>query len=376
LHCAVVALAVAAAGATPADAAIRFSKPKTFAAGPDPNAIAAGDFDQDGSLDLAVADFNGADFSILRGLGNGSYAAPQTLVGAAGNPESIAVGRFNPGSDLDLASGTTGKVSVFLGGAGAGFGPVEPIGTYGSSQARGTAIGDFNRDHNQDMAVTEDGGSLLLFSGNGDGTFQPQQAFPLPKGAAGPIAAARVNGGKRSDIVAAGEGKRSIAVFLARSGSKAFRPAKRYRGPVGVDGMAVGGLNSDRHTDIVAVGGRVETKAGGGSKPTLAILLGRRGGFRRTKVMPLPGGVPAAGVAIADFNRDGRPDLAVPRLNGQLDLFRGLGRARFAKPKVIGTGLDLRAVVAAKLNADKRPDLVLADGLDDTVAIMLARPSG
>jgi hypothetical protein len=374
MRCVLAAIAVAAAGASPAAAAIRFSKPHSYPAGADPVAVATGDFDQNSSLDLAVGDFNSGDLSILRGVGDGSFAAPQTLVAAAGNPETLAVGRFNPGRDLDVASGTNGKVSVFFGGSGAGFGAVVPIGSYGLSQARGTVIGDFNRDHKRDIAVTEDEGSLLVFLGNGDGTFQPQQAFTLPKALAGPIVSGRVDTNKRPDIVAGGEGRRSVWLFRSRKGDDLFRPAKRYRGPADVEGLALGRLNKDKHADIVAVGGGIETKRGAGSEPSLAVLLGRHRGFRRTRFTPLPGGSSAAGVAVADFDRDRRPDLAVGRSNGKLDLFRGLGNGRFAKPTVVDTGLDLRAVVAARLNGDKRPDLVLPGGGGNDVAVLLGKP--
>jgi FG-GAP-like repeat len=369
-------LAAALVGATPAGAAIHFSKPKSFAAGSDPVAIATGDFDRNGRLDLAVADFNGSNLSVLPGMGDGSFAAPQTLVAAAPNPESLAVGRLNTGSDLDIASGTNGKVSVFLGGAGTGFGPVVPIGSYGTKQARGTVIDDFNGDHKRDIAVTEDEGNLLVFLGNGDGTFQPQLAFALPTSFAGPIVSGRVNGDKRPDIVAAGNGRRSVWVFRSRQGDDLFRPAKRYRGPSGgVAGVALGRLNGDKRADIVAVGGGAEAKHGGGvSKPALAVLLGRKGGFRKTKLTPLSGDASPQNVAIADFDHDGTPDLAVAISNGNVDLFRGLGNGRFAKPKVLHTGLDLRYVVAAKLNADKRPDLALAAGGGDSVAVMLGKP--
>src|SRR4051794_28758154 len=71
-----------------------FKAPVSWAAGDRPDAVATGDFNGDGTLDLAVANFNGYDVSVLLGSGNGGFSAP-TNFPAGVAPDYLAVGDFN-----------------------------------------------------------------------------------------------------------------------------------------------------------------------------------------------------------------------------------------------------------------------------------------
>src|SRR5262249_32092731 len=99
-----------------------FIAPATYAAGPQPDALAVGDFNHDGIVDLVTANFTDYSVSVLLGNPDGSFRPPTRY--AAGNfPTSVAVGDFNGDGILDLAvtdSGTNptyadGGVSVLLG---------------------------------------------------------------------------------------------------------------------------------------------------------------------------------------------------------------------------------------------------------------------
>src|SRR2546426_619926 len=90
-----------------------FQGPRTFPAGNGPVAVAVADFDGDGNLDLAVANYGSGCagymcdttsnvVSILWGDGRGNFSAPQPLLAGIG-PNSVAVGDFNGDGRLDLA---------------------------------------------------------------------------------------------------------------------------------------------------------------------------------------------------------------------------------------------------------------------------------
>ena len=71
------------------------------------------------------------------------------------------------------------------------------------------------------------------------------------------------------------------------------------------------------------------------------------------------------GEATADFNGDGKPDLAVGNLDGTVTVLMGLGGGKFSAPRHLRTGaLELRAVLAADLNGDGKPDLAVASPMD------------
>src|SRR5260370_24416783 len=73
---------------------VSFAARRDFAAGTNPHSVAVGDFNRDGLPDLAVANFNSHDVSLLLGNGDGSFQAPRNFP-APTSPWSVAVGDFN-----------------------------------------------------------------------------------------------------------------------------------------------------------------------------------------------------------------------------------------------------------------------------------------
>src|SRR5207245_278961 len=113
-------------------------------------------FDGDGHLDLAVA--NGYYYgqpdnvTILLGKGDGTFRAAQSYA-VGGSPTALAVGDFNGDGHLDLveADSYQGTVSVFL---GKGDGTFQAAQSYAAgSRPTYLAVGDFNRDGVLDLAV-------------------------------------------------------------------------------------------------------------------------------------------------------------------------------------------------------------------------------
>src|SRR6266849_667885 len=101
-----------------------FVAPIGFDAGGHPASVVAGDFNGDGVLDLAVANYSSNDVSVLLGNGDGSFQLARNF--AAGMyPVSIAVGDFNSDGwqDLAVANNASATVSVLLGNGDGSFQP-------------------------------------------------------------------------------------------------------------------------------------------------------------------------------------------------------------------------------------------------------------
>jgi len=162
----------------------------------------AGDFDNDGKLDLAFIAYAIISTSptfqtcIELGNGDGSFQLPNCtavsppMAGEMESPSGLIAADFNGDGKLDLAlsngSDGTNTVSVFLGnGDGTLQAPQSfPAGPSGRSQDPGRlSVGDFNGDGKLDLAVAdtdEDGqGYIPILLGNGDGTFQDAIEYSL-----------------------------------------------------------------------------------------------------------------------------------------------------------------------------------------------------
>ena len=167
-----------------------------------PQGVAVGDFNGDGKLDLAVANYTSNTVSILLGDGTGNF----TLVSspAVGNaPESVTVGDVNGDGKLDLAvsNGRDDTVSILLGDGTGNFTLTSspPVGYNPQSIAEG----DFNGDGNLDLAVANlFGDSVSIFLGDGTGNFTLASSLATG-GAPEEVAVGDFNGDGRLDLATA-----------------------------------------------------------------------------------------------------------------------------------------------------------------------------
>ena len=151
--------------------------------------LVVGDFNGDGQPDLAATYFDSVagsgDVSVLLGNGDGTFRAQAPFVVGA-DPTSLVVGDFNGDGRPDLAVGDAGdlyfgggtdpgSIFVFL---GQGDGTFQLSGRIGADSPTSLVTGDFNGDGRPDLAaasIYSDDITVLL--GNGDGTFRAQEPF-------------------------------------------------------------------------------------------------------------------------------------------------------------------------------------------------------
>ncbi len=143
--------------------------------------MAIGDFNGDGKNDLAVANHDASNVSILLGTGTGSFGAPTNFpVGLT--PFSVAIGDFNGDgkSDLVTANGSSANVSILLGSGTGSFGAATNFGVGAGTQPFAVAVGDFNNDGQSDLAVTDlNFANVAILLGSGTGSFGAATNFAV-----------------------------------------------------------------------------------------------------------------------------------------------------------------------------------------------------
>ncbi|WP_276356643.1 FG-GAP-like repeat-containing protein [Cohnella caldifontis] len=190
-----------------------------------PVSVAIGDFNSDGSPDLAVACSGYNIVTILLGDGSGVFAFNAGSSYATGtHPQSIVAGDFNGDSVLDLAVANkdTDDVSILPGNGANGQGD----GTFGTATSYSTgaspsyiAADDFNKDNILDLAVANSGDdNVSILRGNGangagDGTFSKTGDYPVGSNPQF-ISIGLFNGDMVWDLAVANKASNTVSVLI------------------------------------------------------------------------------------------------------------------------------------------------------------------
>src|SRR5262245_24391206 len=127
---------------------------RLIGAGARPGSPVLADFDGDGIADLAVANRDSGDVSVVLGRGDGTFG-PQTRVPAGRRPSALAAGDFDGDGRPDLAAADAlgGGVIVLLGRGDGTFAALPKIDT--TPAPSGLAAADFDGDGRLDLAVAD-----------------------------------------------------------------------------------------------------------------------------------------------------------------------------------------------------------------------------
>jgi hypothetical protein len=329
-----------------------------------PLRASTGDFNGDGNVDLAVSDNGGAAVSILLGNGDGTFQSP-TEYAIDGYPVSAVVGDFNGNGKLDLAvpyniSGK-GGLAILLGN---GNGTFQSGASYTTAcDATTTGItADFNRDGNLDLLILGGGcgNTISVWLGNGNGTFQPPVNYTVGV-AAIEAAAGDFNGDGFLDIAVANAASSTVSVLLG-NGDGTFQPAVSYATPSGPQGVSIADLNGDGKLDLIIP-----------NSTSVSVLLGNGDGtFAGHIDYPVAGGCLRS--RVGDFNEDGKLDVVVTTPAPAVELLLGNGDGSFQPAfSVPTTGVPIgpEDVVVADFNRDGRLDVAIPGAGVWTTAVML-----
>jgi hypothetical protein len=349
---------------------VSFAPPNSFAVGNIPRAVAIGDFNRDGKQDLAVANGSfsgGGHVSILWGDGSGSFGAPiDFIVGIY--PVSVAVGDFNGDGkqDLAVANYNSGNVSILL-GDGVGYFGLPNNFTAGTGPAS-VAVGDFNGDGKQDLAVANNASNnVSILLGNGTGNFSPATNFPVGEGYPYSLAVGDFNADGKQDLALANDASGNVSILLGDGGGNFSAPLNFGSGP-GCDSVALGDFNGDGKQDLAMANHGPPPPMGGPGY--VSVLFGDgTANFSGSAIIGYGVGHPVS-IAVGDFNGDGKQDLAVNMYLGLVSLFLGDGAGNFSGPTNFGVEIGQKTAVG-DFNGDGEQDLAVANVSSNSVSILM-----
>jgi hypothetical protein len=351
-----------------------FQNQSTFSTGYNamPTFIIANDFNSDSKMDVAVSNKNSDNVGILYGYGNGTFA-PVVLysTGDGSSPYCVRSGDFDNDKSVDIAIASPGTNSIMvLYGLGDGrflLGPSFSTGT--KSGPISLAVGDFNRDGGLDITTAN-------FLGNNIGihisygTVDFGGAITYSTGVNSDpysVAVSDFNNDGQSDIAVANYGTDNLGIFLGY-GNVSFASMVIYSmgdnsRPVAV---TVGDLNYDNKSDVIVVNSEgnnvyILLGYGNGSFAIVSIIS--------TGVLSLP-----YGVAIGDFNRDKILDIVIVTFGTNLLIsVQGYGNGTFGNETsyTLGYDFDPYAVALADFNEDGWLDAAIANYGESIIDVLL-----
>lgn len=348
---------------------LRFAPAQSYAVGKNPTAVALGDFNGDGALDIATANYTSNDVSLLFGDGAGHFvASPATLATGVG-PKAIVAGYFNGDASLDLAIANDGSndVSVLLGNGDGTFASAASFAVDG--QPKGLAIGDFNGDGAADLVAADElTNDVSVLLGDGSGGFAAPVNYPTAIRARA-VAVSDFNEDGKQDIAVANEGSSSNVTLLFGTGDGTFGTKASLLAGTSPKSVAVGDLNEDGHQDLVIAN---ETSG------DVSVLLGDGSGGFAPAVNYAVGTLPKMAV-VADVDRDGHLDVVAVNYGTETDIttntvvvLRGDGSGSLAAPVVLTAGDGPKSAAVADLNGDNESDLVIGNSDGSSVSVLLA----
>ncbi|CAF1413812.1 unnamed protein product [Adineta steineri] len=339
-----------------------FSTQMTFSTGTStaPWSVAVGDFDRDGRLDVATANYASNNVGVLYGYGNGTFGNLKTFsTGFNSLPTFVDVGDFNNDNILDIAvSGLNlDQVGILFGYDDGNFASIHPIPQKPGSFSYSLAIGDFNEDNRLDFAYADySNNNITIFLASDKIPFGGQTTYFVGENSSpASISVDYFNDDNYLDIAVVNSNTDNLGILFGY-GNRSFSNITTYSTGLGSNptSIAIGDFNNDSRTDIVVANSETND---------IIVFTGSvNGSFSSSTPYLMQSGSQPESIVASDFNNDNQLDIVVANFGtNNICVLFGNGNSTFINQKCFSLKYDSRptCVILKDLNNDNRDDIAV-----------------
>lgn len=366
-------------------------------------AVALGDINGDGKVDVVVAstcdssgDCSHGTVAVLLGNGDGTFQTAVSYASDGEYPQYATVADVNGDGKPDLlvanacvnaSDCTNGSVSVLLGNGDGTFQSALSSSSAGEA-AESVVVADVNSDGKPDLLVANGcasasdctNGSVSVLLGNGDGKFQTAVSYGSGGQSAVSVAVADINGDGRVDAVVANmcgsnsDCTHGVVSTLLGNGDGTFQPALSYNsGGTSAVSVAVADINGDQKADVLVANG-YDRQGDWMDGSVASVLLGNGDGTLQPAISYASGGFGAFSVVVTNIDGDGNPDVVLANecidpntcTTGAVSVLLGNGDGTLRGGVNYNSGAWFSySVASADVDGDGKLDLLLASACND-----------